>query len=53
MVPENCKSYKGFTGKCENSCDLSQIKKTYKAENYKFFGGAYGKCNESEMIKEL
>ena len=34
IVPESCHPYKGVNGKCENSCDISKLKKVYKVKDY-------------------
>lgn len=53
LVEDSCMPYHASNGKCEDSCDVSQLAKTYHVGEYRFIGGSYGKSNEREMMIEL
>ena len=37
----------------ENTCDISSLPYIYRAKNYRYIGGSYGKCSQKSMMKEL
>ena len=34
-------------------CDTDKLEKTYRVKDYKYVGGALGKCNERVMMEEI
>ncbi len=54
LIPETCKSYQEGDGKCfKDTCDINNLQYIYKAKDYKYVGGSYGKCSEKLMMEEL
>lgn len=53
LVPEKCVPYTERDGTCNNSCDISELPYLYRATDYKYLGGSYGKCTEKLMMEEL
>ena len=53
LVEESCLPYYGYNGQCSESCDVSELEKTYYVKDYKFIGGSYGKSNERDMMVEI
>lgn len=37
----------------ENTCEISNLPYIYRAKNYRYIGGSYGKCSQKSMMKEL
>jgi cathepsin C len=53
-IPEACKPYQESTGECfKNTCNIAELPYIYKAKDYKYVGGSYGKCSEKSMLDEL
>jgi cathepsin C len=54
LIPETCKTYKELDDQCfKNTCDINNLSYIYKATNYHYIGGSYGKCSEKLMIEEV
>merc|ERR1719498_141228 len=52
LLPAKCAPY-NTQGKCELKCDPSQLKKRYRASNYKYVGGWYGNSSSASMMLDL
>jgi C1A family cysteine protease len=37
----------------ENTCDITNLPYIYRAKNYRYIGGSYGKCSQKLMMKEI
>jgi cathepsin C len=54
LIPESCKAYQESDDKClKNTCDMNNLPYIYKASNYHYVGGSYGKCSEKLMMEEV
>lgn len=37
----------------DNKCNIKTLPFTYKATNYKYIGGSYGRCSQKKMMEEV
>jgi cathepsin C len=37
----------------ENTCNIKELPHIYRARNYRYIGGSYGKCSQKSMMEEL
>jgi C1A family cysteine protease len=53
LIPESCFRYTETNDKCSNVCNYKSNHKKYTVSDYGYLGGAYGKTNEAQMMKEI
>jgi len=52
LLPASCNPY-NTSGTCHSTCDLSKMKKRYRAANHHLVGGFYGNGSSVPMMLEL
>eukprot|EP00928_Gymnodinium_smaydae_P096475 TRINITY_DN8533_c0_g3_i2.p1 TRINITY_DN8533_c0_g3~~TRINITY_DN8533_c0_g3_i2.p1 ORF type:complete len:569 (-),score=99.90 TRINITY_DN8533_c0_g3_i2:108-1814(-) len=53
LLPASCAPYKASSGVCQVNCDLSSLKRRYRAADHHLVGGWYGNGSSVQMMLEL
>mmetsp|Transcript_18793 Transcript_18793/g.52028 ORF Transcript_18793/g.52028 Transcript_18793/m.52028 type:complete len:546 (-) Transcript_18793:172-1809(-) len=52
LLPDSCAPY-DTQGSCSVKCDISKLKKRWRAANHRYIGGFYGGSGAGDMMKEV